>query len=126
MAVAGSALDAPPIDGLTKLLEARRVRIVYTSYWLAYRISFDTGERVLGIPVNGGLQLGQVRIPEYLDVAKRLRPEQVAWIFDARSGDEHAFRELLRRRNIGAVRTTWDTLIVYSGLTYPLLAPLMP
>jgi hypothetical protein len=116
-AVAGAALSPPPIDGLTHLLEAHQVHVAYASYWLANRISFETDERVLGVPVRAGRQLNQVRMPGYLVVAARLPADRIAWIFTAGTRDERAFGEQLRHRHIDATRLRWDELVIYTGFS---------
>jgi hypothetical protein len=122
-AVAGAAPSPPPIDGLIRSLEAHKVRVVYTSYWLAYRITYESGEQVLGIPVKAALQLGQVRIPQDLEVAAHLSGNELAWVFDAGGGDEQAFRHVLRRRHVQAARLRWTTLAIYTSLSRALRAP---
>lgn len=122
-AVAGTMPDPPAIDGLVRLLEARGIRAAYASYWLAYRLTYESGGRVRGIPVRAASQLGFVRIPNDLAFAARLPAHALAWIFDSGSADERAFRLLLQRRLVRASSRRWATLTVYSGLSHPLRAP---
>jgi hypothetical protein len=116
-AVAGAALSPPPIDGLTKLLEAQRVQVAYTGYWLANRISFETDERVLGLPIKAVGQLGMIRVPAYLAVAARTPAKRLAWIFAAGSHDDRVFRRLLQIEHLTATRLRWEELVVYTGLS---------
>jgi hypothetical protein len=123
-AVAGVAFTAADIGGLDAMLERDGVRVVYTSYWLANRISFETRERIVGVSVRAAFQLAQNRLPSYLTVAARTPPAGLSWIFQAGSHDDLAFRALLRRAAAAAIRTSWGSLAVYTGFTRPLRAPL--
>ena len=116
-AVAGAALSPPPIDGLEKLLESRHVRVAYTGYWLANRLSFETHEQVLGLPILAVGQLGMVRIPAYLTIAASLPAQRLAWILTAGSHDDQVFRRLLRAEHITAARLPWEELVVYTGIS---------
>ncbi|MGH2408977.1 MAG: hypothetical protein ACRDGS_01285, partial [Chloroflexota bacterium] len=114
--VAGAALSPPQISGLTKLLESQRVRVAYTGYWLANRISFETDERVLGLPIKAVGQLGMIRVPAYLAVAAHAPAARLAWIFTAGSHDDRVFRRLLQGEHLTAARLRWEELVVYTGL----------
>jgi len=116
-AVAGAALSPPPIDGLSELLESHRVRVAYTGYWLANRISFETHEHVLGLPIKAVGQLGMIRVPAYLTLATHVPAERLAWIFTVGSHDDRVFRRLLQTKHIAAARLTWEELVVYTGLS---------
>ncbi|HEY2930779.1 MAG TPA: hypothetical protein VGK99_03465 [Acidobacteriota bacterium] len=39
-----------PLSDLLKELDRRGLRSVYAGYWVAYRLSFESGERVIGTP----------------------------------------------------------------------------
>jgi hypothetical protein len=41
------------LDGLTRVLDDQRVRHVYTDYWTAYRLSFESNERIVAAPIPG-------------------------------------------------------------------------
>jgi len=43
----------PPLDSLIKVLEAKNITRCYASFWLAYRITFETDERIIcALPYN--------------------------------------------------------------------------
>jgi 4-amino-4-deoxy-L-arabinose transferase-like glycosyltransferase len=108
-----------PIDGLVRLLERRHVRVLYTNYWLAYRIAFDSHERVQGISVLENLQLGLVRTPSDLQAADRVPASGLAWMFVLHQPGERTFRALLRSENIHADRTLWQGRVLYDHLSQP-------
>jgi len=108
-----------PIGALIRVLEARGVRVVYLNYWLAYQLSFESHERVLGIPVDG-LRLARVRVPGDLTVAARTPAGGLAWIFPAGSQGERRFRQLLARTRTRARRTRWANLAIYDHAARPL------
>jgi 4-amino-4-deoxy-L-arabinose transferase-like glycosyltransferase len=108
-----------PVDGLVRLLERRHVRVVYTSYWLAYRIAFDSHERVHGISVRENLRLGLVRTPSDLQDAEHVPARGLAWMFFPHQLGERTFRALLRRQNIHADRTLWQGRVLYDHLSQP-------
>jgi hypothetical protein len=122
-AVAGAAPSPPPIDGLLRLLAVHKVHVVYASYWLAYRVTYESSARMLGIPIRATLRLGQVRMPQDLKVAASFPSSALAWVFDQGSGDDRAFRQVLGRQHIQAARLRWTTLDIYVGLTRPVRAP---
>ena len=74
------------------------MRVAYANdYWIVYRISFETHERVLAVGVGDNSRLGLVRIPSYLDVAARTPANRLAWIFYAgRAGTGMPIAELER------------------------------
>jgi hypothetical protein len=57
-------------------LERERIRHVYTSYWIGYRLAFETGERVVFAPFG---QPATERIPSYGREVRRA--ERVAYVF---------------------------------------------
>ncbi len=110
----------PAVDGLTRLLETRHIRVAYTTYWLANRIAFATHEQVLGVPVADDLTLGQERLPSYLALAAHTPTPYIAWIFAVGGPGERHFRQLMQHAHIRAHRTPWENLIVYDTLSKPL------
>jgi len=113
-----------PIAGLTRRLETRHVRVAYANdYWIVYRISFETHERVLAVGVGDNSRLGLVRIPSYLDVAARTPANRLAWIFYAgRAAGERNFHLLLRRERIRASRVVWADRTIYDQFSQPVRA----
>ncbi|HEX9302836.1 MAG TPA: glycosyltransferase family 39 protein [Thermoanaerobaculia bacterium] len=57
-----------PLDTLLAALTRERVRHVYTDYWTAYRISFESRERIIATPIPGE---EMVRYPPYQEEAAR-------------------------------------------------------
>jgi hypothetical protein len=113
-----------PIAGLTRLLEAHHARVAYANdYWIVYRISFETHERVLAVGVGDNLRLGLVRTPSDLDMAARTPANRLAWIFFAgRPAGERNFRLLLQREHIRASRLRWADRTIYDSLSRPVRA----
>jgi len=110
-----------PIAGLIRALQEDGVRAAYTNYWVAYRLSFESQERIVGLPVNGP-RLARMRIPGDLAAATRLPANHLAWIVYRDSPDERAFRHWLRRTHTRAHRVVWEGLVVYDHLSRPLRA----
>jgi 4-amino-4-deoxy-L-arabinose transferase-like glycosyltransferase len=111
-----------PIERLVTLLEVRQVRVVYANYWLAYRITFETHERVLGVPITADLRLDRVRIPGYPVVATHTPASRAAWILSAhRPADDRAFRFLLQHEQIRMRRTVWaeTEMVIYDHASRP-------
>ena len=93
---------APLIKGLERL----RVRHVFAHYWVAYRLDFESGERVRATP------LSSVRNNDYLKAARRDR--RSAYAFVAGSADEPLFRRGLRRLGIPFERRRFGDFVVIS------------
>lgn len=45
-------LDPPPLRPLVRALDRRGVTTAYADYWIAYRLSFETRERIVATPVD--------------------------------------------------------------------------
>ena len=112
------------IDDLTRHLRASGVRVVYTDYWLANRISFLTHEAVLGIAVDHGLRLGETRFPAYLTTAAGTPTAGLAWIMPTGSIADKRLRLILHRQRVRATHTFWRDQTIYTGLSAPLRAPI--
>jgi hypothetical protein len=115
-------LDGPPIAAFARVLEARGIRIAYVDYWIAYRLSFESHERILGIPARDAGRFGRVRLTGYLAAADRAPAARIAWLFPAGSpGDAH-LRALLARAHVGYRRTVWQREAIYDHLSRPVRA----
>jgi len=84
----------PPVAlaPLIKDLESRHATRVFTDYWIAYRLSFESRERIIATPAAG---------PRYEPYDKRLRtsPHQ-AWVFVEGSKALKAFRAALAEKQV--------------------------
>jgi len=45
-------LSPPPLEDLEETLDAAGVDRVFADYWIAYPLTFETGERIVGTPVD--------------------------------------------------------------------------
>jgi hypothetical protein len=91
---------APLIRGLERL----HVRHAFAHYWLAYRLDFESGERVRATPFYN------VRNADYLSAARR--DKRSAYTFVAGSADEPTFRKGLRRLGIPYERRRFGDFVV--------------
>ena len=80
---------------LLALLRQRQVRYAYAHYWIAYRITFEAGERTIVAPVGG-----TVREPNQVELVRR-QPAP-AFIFIDRSPELRAFLAGVRSRQVPA------------------------
>ncbi len=109
------------ITGLIPVLRKEGVRTAYTNYWVAYRLSFESQGRIVGIPVNGS-RLARVRIAADLALADRTAANHLAWIVYRDSSGEHNLLRLLRRGHMHAHRVAWEGLVIYDHFSRPLRA----
>ncbi|GAC1431522.1 MAG: hypothetical protein NVSMB65_05020 [Chloroflexota bacterium] len=93
-----------PIDGLVAVLSTHHVRIAYTNYWLAERLTFATHEHITGIAVTDSLSLADNRVPSASPAARGGTKRPAAWIFARGSRAERSFVRLLHRRHVHARR----------------------
>jgi hypothetical protein len=93
------------IDSLVRMLDRLGIDHVYTNYWLAYRLDFDTRERITAIESNfGDVQFvhGQavpvdqhgVRHSEY---DRAVRQARHAFVFYKQTAGSTPYLEKLRR-----------------------------
>jgi len=119
-----AATPRTSITPLVQRLEADGVRAFYSNdYWLVYRISFESHERIIGVGVQNSLHIGLIRVSDYVRAARRVSARQIAWIFyRLRPDGERNFRRILRRYHISTRRFTWKSWTVYDNLSRPLYA----
>jgi len=110
-----------PVGSLIRALEAQGVRVVYTNYWISYQLTFESHERVRGIPING-LRLARVRMLGDLDVAAATPGRGLAWAFAADAPGVRSFQRLLRRTRTRADHIRWANLVIYDHLSRPVRA----
>ena len=69
------------LDEVVRVLDREGIEAVHADYWIAYRLAFETDERIVGSPSAGSL-----RYPPYDD---RVRDaDRAAWIVSTGSGQE--------------------------------------
>jgi hypothetical protein len=100
-----SADLAPVIRGL----ESMNVRYAYASYWTAYRLSFESGERIIASPLTGD---EPVRYVPYQEEVERA-PDAAAVLVGRR---DRCFEAFLQEKRISYRRSQIDSFAVYSDL----------
>ena len=89
------------LDEVMRVLDREGIHAVHADYWIAYRLAFETDERIVGSPSAGSLRYppyddrGPPRRPGGLDRGHRLEPG---------AGDAAAARRAGRRLPRGAGR----------------------
>lgn len=91
--------------GLIEYLDAHDITTVEADYWIAYRISFETNERVLAATTSG-----IVRNDRYQDAVKSGADARV---FVEGSSELEAFRKELRASGVDFPSETVDGFVVY-------------
>lgn len=82
------------LDEVIRVLDAEGIDAVHADYWIAYRLAFETDERIVGSPSAGAL-----RYPPYDD---RLRTaDRAAWIVATGSDQEAAMSKKLDELGVG-------------------------
>ncbi len=105
---------------LVAALDQRRITRVFGSYWIVYRLSFETHERILGAEADletlaerrPGAVLPQpprgVRWPAYDAAVRRVRAP--AWVFTTGSPRDRRWRPLLTRLGYTRINTGGFTI----------------
>lgn len=99
----------PPLAPLVAELEGRDVNTVYSDYWIAYRLSFETGEDIVATPVDFvryGPHDAQVR-----QAAERER--RSTYVVHDGAGKDAALRESLEERGLAYERRVAGDFAVY-------------
>jgi len=94
------APDLQPPVALAPLshdLEARHETRVFTDYWIAYRLAFETRERIIATPTTGS------RYEQY--DGKVRAAAHPAWVFVAGSKALNEFRAALQDRHVAATES---------------------
>lgn len=97
------------LDSLVRGLEARGIRTAYANYWTAYRLSFESGERVTATPFPGD---ELVRYEPYRQQADA-DPSAAVILLPPRDG---CYRRFLEEARIPFSREAMGGFGVYSGL----------
>ena len=82
------------LDELIRVLDAEGVHDVHADYWIAYRLAFETDERIIGSPSAGSL-----RYPPYDDRVRHA--DQAAWIVATDSSQQQALQQRLDELGVG-------------------------
>jgi 4-amino-4-deoxy-L-arabinose transferase-like glycosyltransferase len=117
LGLAATATAAPHLTDyqpLARLLEQRGDGAVYGDYWLVYRLSLDSDQRLLPVVVQPTLAPGLNRYPPYL--AAGLRTSRYAWVVPRGSSTEVTLRACLDGLGRGAQHAIWQNLAIYDGI----------
>ena len=93
------------IGMLVAVLEREDMDRVFTDYWVAYRLTYETDEQIIAAPVTGD------RRPEYRDAVRR--DPDPAWIVVKGSARVEPFEDALRARGAGFRRIPAGQFLVY-------------
>jgi hypothetical protein len=110
--------EAPvSLEPALAFFEARGIPVVATSYWIGMRLTFESGERVVGVPLRGGPD----RYPPYVALARRT--DSLAY---ALLGSVPEIERNLDALGIARERTALDDLTILHDLRLPDLGPAPP
>lgn len=110
--------EAPASLGAAlSFFEARGIPVVATSYWIGPRLSFESGERVVGVPLRGGPD----RYPPHTAQARRSDPLAYAIL-----GEVRGIERQLQTLGIARERTSLSDLTILHDLRLPDLGPTRP
>lgn len=96
-----------PVDmaGLVAAADGLGVRHAYADYWIAYRLTFESRERVVAVPFFVD------RHPEYrAEVDAAPNP---AWVYVLGSNDARSFELATQAAGVGVVRTDAGGYVIY-------------
>ena len=98
---------SPDVAPLVRTLDQHGISGVVANYWVAYRLSFLTGERIVALPYHDS------RYPAY---ATKVRSgPSVAYVFESGSPEEDAFVHTLQAQRI--------TFEKFGAATYDVMVP---
>ncbi|MGZ4727203.1 MAG: hypothetical protein ACXWB2_05755, partial [Acidimicrobiales bacterium] len=82
------------LDEVERVLDREGIDAVHADYWIAYRLAFETDERIVASPSAGALR--------YLPYEDRVRhADRTAWIVASGSVQEQAMRQRLDDLGVG-------------------------
>lgn len=105
------------LEPLIRALEKWNIRYVYSNYWTAYRLSFESNEKIIATPLTGD---EFVRYQPYRTEVDRA-PDPAVALLDER---DVCFEAFLREEKIRHLRNRIDSFGVYSELGMDALLPL--
>ncbi len=110
--------DTPPLDSLMKMLEAKNITRCYATFWLAYRITFESDERIIcALPYNERYFYWPIPYKKEVDDAP-----DAAYILTTSSRaflNESVFQTHLQGQGISAKIDEVGPFSVYSDFVYP-------
>ena len=95
-----------PVTPVVEYMEEQGVEAAWATYWLAYRLTFESGEDVIVTPYSGVM-----RNAEYADYVRN-HPSAAYVFLDESSMDDH-FGTTLESMGIGFDRTPVEGFVVY-------------
>lgn len=95
-----------PVTPVVEHMEEEGVEAAWATYWLAYRLTFESGEDVIVTPYSGA-----VRNSDYADYVRN-HPSAAFVFLDESSMDDH-FASALRDMGVGFRRTAVEGFVVY-------------
>jgi hypothetical protein len=111
----GTTFGREDVQPLARILQARGITAVYSDYWLAYPLVFESEERIAAVAVNDDLSRGYNRRLLYLQQAAA-RP-RYAWIVATGSARQRAVLACFRLLHSHYSTFTWLDLTVYAAPT---------
>jgi hypothetical protein len=92
----GTKPQGPSMTPIARALEANGYNTAVAEYWIAYDLTYATGERIIASPLPG--QVGARYLP-YIDQIKRSKPAYV--FYNWRTTQNAKLRQALNKANIG-------------------------
>jgi hypothetical protein len=110
-----TTFDRQDVRPLAHLLESRGITAVYSDYWLAYPLIYESEERIAAVATNDDLSRGYNRRLLYLQQAAR-RP-RFAWIVATGSARQRAVLTCFHLLHSRYTTFTWHDQTVYDTPT---------
>jgi hypothetical protein len=101
------------LDEVAAFFEARRIPVVATSYWVGPRLSFESGERVIGVSMRNAPE----RHPPYSALARRA--DRFAYAFLRGTDDIGVVATKLGDLGVQYARTPVGGMVVFHDLRLP-------
>ena len=106
-----SARESPySLGPALAFFESRRIPVVATTYWIGPRLTFESGERVVAVP----MQDAPDRYPPYSAMARQT--DRLAYAFLPGTADEDAVERKLRTLGVTRERSSVGELLILHDL----------
>ena len=106
-----SAREAPySLETALAFFESRRIPVVATTYWIGPRLAFESGERVVAVPMRDAPD----RYPPYSAMARRT--DRLAYAFLPGTADVGAVEQKLRTLGVARERSSVGELLILHDL----------